>query len=137
MTAQREARHAGHSDIELAAAIAHRDPAALRLVMRRNDQRLLRTAWRILRNRDDAEDAVQSAYLNAFAGIGGFAGRSTLSTWLTRIVTNAALAQARRRGQRRAWLDENPASLREDYSETLMRRSEEHTSELQSLMRIS
>src|SRR3546814_3223664 len=73
MTAQREARHAGHSDIELAAAIAHRDPAALRLVMRRNDQRLLRTAWRILRNRDDAEDAVQSAYLNAFAGIGGFA----------------------------------------------------------------
>src|SRR3546814_12952063 len=77
--------------------------------MRRNDQRLLRTAWRILRNRDDAEDAVQSAYLNAFAGIGGFAGRSTLSTWLTRIVTNAALAQARRRGQRRAWLDENPA----------------------------
>src|SRR3546814_3127206 len=59
----------------------------------------------------------------AFAGIGGFAGRSTLSTWLTRIVTNAALAQARRRGQRRAWLDENPASLREDYSETLMRGS--------------
>src|SRR3546814_12221079 len=77
----------------------------------------------MLRNRDDAEDAVQSAYRNAFAGIGGFAGRSTLSTWLTRIVTNAALAQARRRGQRRAWLDENPASLREDYSETLMRRS--------------
>src|SRR3546814_28262 len=38
-------------------------------------------------------------------------------------VTNAALAQARRRGQRRAWLDENPASLREDYSETLMRGS--------------
>src|SRR3546814_20398007 len=60
MTAQREARHAGHSDIELAAAIAHRDPAALRLVMRRHDQRLLRTAWRILRNSDDAEDAVRS-----------------------------------------------------------------------------
>src|SRR3546814_12945256 len=57
MTAQREARHAGHSDIELAAAIAHRDPAALRLVMRRNDQRLPRTAWRILRNRHAQEDA--------------------------------------------------------------------------------
>lgn len=123
MTAQREAHHESRSDIELAAAIAHRDPAALRLVMRRNDQRLLRTAWRILRNRDDAEDAVQSAYLNAFAGIGAFAGRSTLSTWLTRIVTNAALAQARRLGQRRAWLDENRASIRDDYSENLMRGS--------------
>jgi len=112
-----------HSDLVLAAAIADRDAAALRLVMRRNDQRLLRTAWQILRNRDDAEDAVQSAYLNAFAGIKGFAGKSTLSTWLTRIVTNAALAQARGLRRRRAWLEENPTSLREDYSENLMRGS--------------
>ncbi|EPR17660.1 hypothetical protein M527_15110 [Sphingobium indicum IP26] len=107
----------------MAARVARRDPEALRLVMRHNDQRLLRTAWRILRNREDAEDAVQSAYLNAFAGIGGFAGRSTLSTWLTRIVTNAAHAHSRSVRRQRAWLEENPTSKQEDYSEHLMRGS--------------
>ena len=60
--------------------------------MRRNNQRLFRAALRILQNREDAEDAVQSGYLKAFAAIKGFAGRSSLSTWLTRIVTNNALA---------------------------------------------
>lgn len=111
------------SDVALDAGVARRDPEALRLVIRHNDQRLLRTAWRILRNREDAEDAVQSAYLNAFVGIGSFAGRSTLSTWLTRIVINAALAHARGVRGQRAWLKENPTSKREDYSENLMRGS--------------
>jgi RNA polymerase sigma-70 factor (ECF subfamily) len=48
-----------------------------------------------LRNREDAEDAVQRTYLKAFAAIKGFAGRSSLSTWLARIATNDALAHAR------------------------------------------
>ncbi len=123
MTTGIEPCQQNHSDLALAAAVARRDPEALRVVMRHNDQRLLRTAWRILRNHEDAEDAVQSAYLNAFAGIGSFAGRSTLSTWLTRIVTNAALAHARSVRRQRAWLEENPTSKLEDYSENLMRGS--------------
>jgi RNA polymerase sigma-70 factor (ECF subfamily) len=123
MIARLDPRYETRSDLELAAAIARGDGAALRLVMRRNDQRLLRTAWRILRNREDAEDAVQSAYLNAIAGIGGFAGRSSLSTWLTRIVTNAALVHADRLRRRRAWLEESPISMLEDYSDKLMRGS--------------
>lgn len=123
MTTGIEPCHQNRSDLTLAARVARRDPEALRLVMRHNDQRLLRTAWRILRNREDAEDAVQSAYLNAFAGISGFAGRSTLSTWLTRIVTNAAHAHSRGVRRQRAWLEENPTSKQEDYSEHLMRGS--------------
>jgi len=123
MTALNKPQVDPHSDLELAAAIGRRDGAALRLVMRRNDQRLLRTAWRILRNREDAEDAVQSAYLNAFAGIGGFAGRSSLSTWLTRIVTNTALAHARGIRRRREWLDGTLTTTLEDYIEKLMRGS--------------
>src|SRR3546814_16262167 len=75
--------------------------------MRRNDRGLFRAAWRILRNREDAEDAVQSAYLKAFAAIRGFAGRSSLSTWLTRIVANAALAYDRGVRRRRSWLEES------------------------------
>jgi RNA polymerase sigma-70 factor (ECF subfamily) len=51
----------------------------------------------ILRNDAAAEDALQSAYLNAFRSLGDFRGESSLGTWLTRIVMNEALALARSR----------------------------------------
>lgn len=111
------------SDLELAAGIARRDPVAVRLVMRRNNQHLFRAAWRILRNREDVEDAVQSGYLNAFAAIKSFAGRSSLSTWLTRIVINNALAHARSAGRRRSLLEESEVAVLDDYREMLMRGS--------------
>ena len=101
MSTLAELRYESRSDLELAADIARRDAGAVRLVMRRNNQRLFRAAWQILRNREDAEDAVRGAYLKAFAAIRSFAGRSSLSTWLTRIVINNALVHARsaRRGR--------------------------------------
>jgi RNA polymerase sigma-70 factor (ECF subfamily) len=111
------------SDMELAACIARRDAGAVRLVMRRNDQRLFRAAWRILRNREDAEDAVQSGYLKAFAAIKDFAGRSSLSTWLTRIVINNALAHVRASKRRRSLLEESEVPILDDYREMLMRGS--------------
>jgi RNA polymerase sigma-70 factor (ECF subfamily) len=111
------------SDLELAAGIARRDAGAVRLVMRRNNQRLFRAAWRILRNHEDAEDAVQSGYLKAFAAIRSFAGRSSLSTWLTRIVTNNALAHVRAARRRRSLLEESEVPILDDYREMLMRGS--------------
>ena len=57
---------------------------------------LYRVALRRLRNIEDAEDAVQDALLSAHKCIGQFQGRSQLSSWLTRIVTNAALMKLRR-----------------------------------------
>jgi RNA polymerase sigma-70 factor, ECF subfamily len=57
---------------------------------------LFRVALRRLRNIEDAEDAVQDALLSAHKHIGQFEGRSQLSTWLTRIVTNVALMKLRR-----------------------------------------
>jgi len=56
---------------------------------------LLRVAQRILRNQEDAEDAVQSAFLDAFRNLDGFQGRSRFSSWLTRIAMNAALIRLR------------------------------------------
>ena len=86
------------SDVELARLVTRRDPSAVRVITRRNNQRLYRAAWSVLRDRAEAEDAVQDAYLKAFAAIGGFEGRSSLSTWLTRIVINdGPRAQADRR----------------------------------------
>jgi RNA polymerase sigma-70 factor (ECF subfamily) len=57
---------------------------------------LFRVALRRLRNIEDAEDTVQDALLSAHNSIGKFQGRSKLSTWLIRIVTNAALMKLRR-----------------------------------------
>ena len=123
MNAQTASGYERRSDLELAAGIANRDSAAVRLVMQRNNQRLFRAAWQILRNREDAEDAVQSAYLKAFAAIKSFAGRSSLSTWLTRIVINNALVHARSAKRRRALLDESEVPIIDDYREMLMRGS--------------
>jgi len=54
-------------------------------------------AFPILGNSDDTEDALQDGLLSAFRHLSGFKGRSQFSTWLTRIVVNAALMQIRRR----------------------------------------
>src|SRR4051794_26207122 len=116
-------RLAEFSDADLARAIAAGDAAAVRLVTERNNQRLFRAAWSILKNRDDAEDAVQAAYLRAFAAIGSFEGRSSLSTWLTRIAINEALGRVRAERRRRARLDGASVVHLDEYREKLMRGS--------------
>ena len=84
-------------DAELAARVARRDDAAIRLMMRRHNQTLYRTARSILRDDAEAEDAVQEAYLKAIAAIGGYRGDARLATWLVRIVVNESLGRLRRR----------------------------------------
>jgi RNA polymerase sigma-70 factor (ECF subfamily) len=111
------------SDVELARRIAAGDRAAVRVVTERNNQRLFRAAWSILKNRDEAEDAVQAGYLRGFAAIGSFEGRSALSTWLTRIVINEALGRARAEKRRRARLDAGSVVHLDEYREKLMRGS--------------
>ncbi|MEP7260393.1 MAG: RNA polymerase sigma factor [Usitatibacter sp.] len=83
-------------DAELAKRVGRREDDAIRLLMRRHNQRLYRTARGILRDDAEAEDAVQEAYLKAIAAIGTFRGEARLSTWLVRIVANEALARLRR-----------------------------------------
>jgi RNA polymerase sigma-70 factor (ECF subfamily) len=111
------------TDPDLARLAAAGDRAAVRLVTERNNQRLFRAAWSILKDRDEAEDAVQSAYLRAFAAMGEFAGRSSLSTWLTRIVINEALGKLRSARRRRSRLDEASVVHLDEYREKLMRGS--------------
>ena len=59
--------------------------------------RLYRIAFGILRNHEDAEDALQEGLSKAFYRSPSFEGRSSLSTWVTRIVINSALMTLRRR----------------------------------------
>ena len=67
---------------------------------------------RIMRNREDAEDALQDCLLNAFVHVKDFDERSRFATWLTRIAINAALIKLRKnRGAREVPIDEpNPSS---------------------------
>jgi RNA polymerase sigma-70 factor (ECF subfamily) len=58
---------------------------------------MLVVARRYLRSEDDARDAVQEAFVSAFRAIDRFEGGSLLSTWLHRIVVNAALMKLRTR----------------------------------------
>lgn len=89
------------SDAEMASRVATGDQAAFRLMMRRNNQAMFRTARSILRDDAEAEDAVQEAYLGAYRRMADFRGEAKLSTWLLSIVANEALGRLRRR-QRRA-----------------------------------
>jgi|ERR1700691_2575928 RNA polymerase sigma-70 factor (ECF subfamily) len=66
-------------------------------VVSRNLPMFYKRAFRFLGNAPDAEDAVQDALLSACKHLGQFRGQAQLSTWLTAIVTNAALMQLRRR----------------------------------------
>jgi len=100
--------------------VARRDPEAVRILTTRNNQRLFRAAWSILKDRNEAEDAVQSAYLRAFAAIGSFEGRSSLSTWLTRIAINEALGRRRAEKRRRARLNALAVADLDHYRNTLM-----------------
>src|SRR5262245_986325 len=73
------------------------DEATYAKLVRSYGGRLLAAARRILANEDDAREAVQDAFLSTFRALDSFAGQARLSTWLHRIVINAALAKLRRR----------------------------------------
>jgi RNA polymerase sigma-70 factor, ECF subfamily len=60
-------------------------------------QRTFRAAYRITRNREDAQDAVQDALLQAFVHLKDFDGRSSFGTWLMRIAINSALMILRKK----------------------------------------
>jgi RNA polymerase sigma-70 factor (ECF subfamily) len=72
-------------------------PGAFETLVRAHGPRLLAVARRLLRNEDDARDALQDAMLSAFRSLDGFAGEARLSTWLHRIVVNACLMRLRTR----------------------------------------
>jgi len=76
------------------------DDAAFEACVRRYCSRMLIVARRILRNEEDANDAVQDAFLSAFKGIGQFKMQAQIATWLHRIVVNAALGRLRSRQRR-------------------------------------
>src|SRR5882724_5621431 len=85
------------SEHDLIAALRAGDDVAFATLVRREGGRMLATARRLLGSDQDAEDAVQDAFLQAHRAIDGFNGDAKISTWLHRIVVNAALMKLRSR----------------------------------------
>src|SRR6266404_273062 len=84
---------------ELLARARAGDQAAFGELCKRSEPRLLRMARHIVRNEEDAQDAVQEALLNAFRNLSAFDERSSFFTWATRIAINSSLMQLRKRRQ--------------------------------------
>lgn len=84
----------------LLAALRGGDDRAYERLVSEHGGRMLAVARRMLRNEEEARDALQEAFVLAFRGLPRFAGESRLGTWLHRIVVNAALMKLRRQRSR-------------------------------------
>jgi RNA polymerase sigma-70 factor (ECF subfamily) len=84
-------------DLALLTQLRAGDDDAFTDLVRANTGRLLAVARRMLRQEQEAQDAVQEAFVCAFKALGSFEGHCRLSTWLHRIAVNACLMRLRRR----------------------------------------
>lgn len=94
----------GRNDLALVVAAQAGDHDAYALLVARHAPRMLGLARRLLQSEQDAEDAVQDAFLRAHRALGGFRGEATFGTWLYQIALNVcrdAVALQMRREERR------------------------------------
>src|SRR6202795_1924790 len=90
----------------LVAAAKAGDISAFETLVSRYERKIFRLAQNITQNREDAEDAMQEAFLKAYEHLSGFEGNSRFYTWLVRISVNQALMKLRKRRPNVVSLDE-------------------------------
>jgi len=90
----------------LVAAAKAGNISAFDTLVGRYERKIFRLTQNITQNREDAEDAMQEAFLKAFEHLGDFEGNSRFYTWLVRIAVNQALMKLRRRRSNIVSLDE-------------------------------
>ena len=87
--------HQDPTDAELLQAHVDGDPSAFAILVARHQDRLWAVALGVMRNPDDAADALQEAYISAFRRASSFRGDAQVTTWLHRIVVNSCLDRLR------------------------------------------
>src|SRR6202051_4901333 len=88
---------AGATDEVLVAAAKLGDRPAFAELWVRHSNTTFKVAYRIMGNRDDAEDVIQDAWMKAYVHLKTFDGRAKFATWLTRIAINSALMTLRKK----------------------------------------
>ena len=88
-------------DATLVAATKNGESQAFEFLVKRYEAKTFSVAFRITRNREDAQDVVQQSFHKAFVHLNSFQEKSSFSTWLTRIVINEGLMCLRRTRARR------------------------------------
>jgi len=92
-------------------------------LVRRYQDRIFNTCWRICGHLEDARDLTQEAFLKAFENLDGYRQESGFYTWIFRVATNLAISHRRSAGRRRALLD-GQAGLARSQADALVRRME-------------
>ena len=90
----------------LVAAAKSGDAAAFEELVNRYERKIFRLTMNITRNREDAEDAMQDAFMKAYSHLDTFQEDSRFYTWLVRIAANEALMRLRKRRPNQISLDE-------------------------------
>jgi RNA polymerase sigma-70 factor, ECF subfamily len=90
------------ADSTLVAATMNGESQAFEVLVKRHEARAFSRAFRITRNREDAQDVVQESFHKAFMHLDSFQAKSSFSTWFTRILINEALMCLRRNRARGA-----------------------------------
>jgi RNA polymerase sigma-70 factor (ECF subfamily) len=85
------------SDEDLCRRVAEREDGAFDLLVARYQERAYRIAWSVVRDREEAKDCSQEAFLRVHESAGSFAGQAKFSTWFYRILVNCCLDQTRKR----------------------------------------
>ena len=85
------------SDEDLCRRVGQRDEEAFDLLVVRYQERAYRIAWSVVRDREEAKDCSQEAFIRLHESAGSFAGQAKFSTWFYRILVNCCLDQARKR----------------------------------------
>jgi len=73
------------------------DREAFGVLVRRHQDRVFNLAYHVVRNREDALDVAQDAFVKAFSSLSSFKGEASFTTWMHRIVVNLAIDCLRRR----------------------------------------
>jgi RNA polymerase sigma-70 factor (ECF subfamily) len=103
---------------QLIARLRAGEESAFEQLVRSTSGKLLASARRILRNEDDARDAVQSAFIRAFQSLSRFREEARISTWLHRILVNEALMRLRSRATAEGSIDELLPTFLQDGHQT-------------------
>ena len=102
------------SDVDLVKLAKGEDFDAFEELVNRHSGRIYSLLYRLLRNREDAEDLLQQTFLSAFENLVRFREEASFRTWITRIATNFALMKFRKEGKIQMVSLDGPQSYTEE-----------------------